>query len=787
MEWNQVEFENACKRFRMRYPDFKSFEDPGERYLHEERRYKLELIELYKKRVQPRSTGDAGEFTSRFIEILGTKLDSLGGPQNLIDYRPISRLALLPRGKRVKLGKLLQSVLRHSQTTAEDVANSLPEFIEGVSSIRTPNKRSLGASEMRAFVSLLLMLDKPDNFIYLMLTYWQKAGKKFIGNQLIERGAPTSKEEFLRCHNFAIQVRGSLDDAGFRPNDMVDVQSFLYIIVKPAWNQANFDAECGEFKNRYKGFVDFSDPGDHYTDKVRKFKDELVRIYDRELDPLLGKDATEFLDKYHEILERNLDTYRPHEWQGWRVHMADKIPDNKKKQLGKLLQVLIRDSVSDKGLVSAGKLSKAFDRYGQESSNLLGNENRMPSVARVHATLLLMLARPDHFMHTVFVVWNAVGKSLRGELLIKPNSIVDGKFVRSCQELANDVRNALKDKGFCPRDMIDVQNFLCSIYDADPVPDVEDSMSKPSTLEILESIRVQGMRIEEVTLKRYINSLDTRGFLILAGPSGTGKTWLTQLYAKAIGAKYQLVPVAPNWAANEDLLGYFNPMQKKFHATIFLEFVDQAAEQWDERGSDAREFHLVLDEMNLARIEHYFSLFLSLMEMRRGDEVAETDLSGGRRVRVSPNLKFIGTVNIDETTHGFADKVFDRAQLLELSIDFKSAKEHIEQRLDNRACTAALLELWKAMEPAHPVGFRVLDDIAAYIERSERDSTHWKTALDQQIVSKLLPKLRGVDPEVAEALRNVRKLVDDEEYPLARDKAETMWRRYEATDVVSYF
>lgn len=787
MELNQVEFEKACERFRMRYPDFKSFDDPGDRYLQEERRYKLELIELYKERVRPHALGDAGDFMHRFIEILDTKLKSFGGAkQNLISYHTVTKLKNLPRDEQVNIGKPLRSVLRHSQTT-EDVAGSLEEYTKDASKVRTSNKTPLSASTMRACVSLLLMLDKPDRFIYLLLSYWQDAGRRLIGNQLINHDVPISKDEFLRCNEFIARLRDALDDGGLRPNDMVDVQSFLYIIVKPAWDQANLDAECERFKNRYEGFVNFKNPGEFYTKNVRDFKDELVGIYRRELAPLLDKSALDFLNKYHEILERKLEAYRPSGWEGWRVHRVEKIPNNKKEEFGNILQELLRESVSEKGLVSISKLSKLFDRYGQDASKLLGTEGRMPGVARVHATLLLMLACPNDFLHAIFRVWNAAGESFRGEPMIKRNSIVDGKFVRSCQELAKEVRDALKHEGFRPRDMIDVQSFLFSIYTADGKSRKTDGTPKPSTLEILKSIRVQGMRIEEVTLKRYINSLDTRGFLILAGPSGTGKTWLTQLYATAIGAKYQLVPVAPNWAANEDLLGYFNPMEEKFHATIFLEFVDQAAAQWDKDGPDAREFHLVLDEMNLARIEHYFSLFLSLMEMRRGNEVAETDLSGGRRVRVSPNLKFIGTVNIDETTHGFADKVFDRAQLLELSIDFKSAKEHIEQRLDNRACTAALLELWKAMEPAHPVGFRVLDDIAAYIERSERDSTHWKAALDQQIVSKLLPKLRGVDPEVAEALRNVRKLVDDEEYPLARDKTETMWRRYEATDVVSYF
>lgn len=786
MEWNQAEFEKACERFRMRYPDFKSFEVPGDQYLQEERDYKIELIGLYKQRVQPHALGHADDFICRYIEILETKLDSSGDTQNLID--PFTRAALkrLQGEERKQFGRLLQGVLRYSQTT-EGVASSLEEYTEGASIVRTSHDESLSPSTIRACVSLLLMLDKPDRFIYLTFSYWRESGEMLVNNQLIDWGALISREEFLRCNEFIARVRLALNDAGFRPKDMVDVQSFLYVIVHPAWDQSNFEAECQRFKNRYEGFVDFKSSGDFYVDNVRKFKDELVEIYNRELIPLLDKNGAEFIRKYHDITKRKLDAYRPKKnEEGLNLHLIDEIPDNKKEEFGKLLQNLLREVVSDDDLVSDKKLSKAFDHYGRESSNLLGNEDRMPSVARVHATLLLMLAQPEHFMHAVYVVWNATGKSLRGEPLIKPNAVVDGGIVLSCQELAKGVRKALEEEGFRPRDMIDVQSFLWSIYKPDEKPRGSGEMSRPSISEILKHIQAEGMRIDEVTLKRYITSLDTRGFLILAGPSGTGKTWLTRLYATAIRAKHQLVPVAPNWAANEDLLGYFNPMEGKFHATTFLEFVDQAAEHWDKHGSNAQEFHLVLDEMNLARIEHYFSLFLSLMEMRRGNNVPETHLSGGRRVRVPPNLKFIGTVNIDETTHGFADKVFDRAQLLELSIDFKSAKQHIEDRLDNRACTAVLLDLWKAMEPAHPVGFRVLDDIADYIERSEKDSTHWKAALDQQIVSKLLPKLRGVDPEVAEALRNVRKLVD-EDFPLARDKSEIMWRRYEATDVVSYF
>ena len=277
-----------------------------------------------------------------------------------------------------------------------------------------------------------------------------------------------------------------------------------------------------------------------------------------------------------------------------------------------------------------------------------------------------------------------------------------------------------------------------------------------------------------------------RGFVILAGPSGVGKTWLTRLYSDALKAEYLLAPVAPNWSTNEDLLGFFNPVDGNFHATAFLDFIDRAAESWDRLGSEAPEFHLVLDEMNLARVEHYFSLFLSLMEMRREADVPETRLTGDRVVRVPPNLKFAGTVNMDETTHGFADKVFDRAQLIELSISSDAAREHVSERMGDTAAAEVLLNLWDRMAPACPVGFRVLDDIADYLKLAEEEGVDWTVALDEQIVSKLLPKLRGLDPEVAEALRQVMARVDGE-FPRAAAKCHSMLQRLQATDVVSFF
>ena len=136
-------------------------------------------------------------------------------------------------------------------------------------------------------------------------------------------------------------------------------------------------------------------------------------------------------------------------------------------------------------------------------------------------------------------------------------------------------------------------------------------------------------RIGDDLIRRYHLAASTRGFVILCGPSGTGKTWLAQAYAEIVGARTKLVAVDPSWSSNEDLLGYLSPLDGFYHHTPFSEFVADAAREWNSANGasrTAREFHVILDEMNLARVEHYFSRFLSAMEIRtryRADTLEE--------------------------------------------------------------------------------------------------------------------------------------------------------------------
>ena len=137
--------------------------------------------------------------------------------------------------------------------------------------------------------------------------------------------------------------------------------------------------------------------------------------------------------------------------------------------------------------------------------------------------------------------------------------------------------------------------------------------------------------------------------------------------------------MAPNWTTNEDLLGYRSPSAARTRTRSSAASCGKQAASGTHPSREnraARPYHVILDEMNLARVEYYFAA-----SFRRWSSAPATArrLSSSRQddtVTLGPNLRFVGTVNIDETTHLFADKVFDRAQLVELSVDRDDSSAH---------------------------------------------------------------------------------------------------------------
>lgn len=165
-------------------------------------------------------------------------------------------------------------------------------------------------------------------------------------------------------------------------------------------------------------------------------------------------------------------------------------------------------------------------------------------------------------------------------------------------------------------------------------------------------------------IARWFAGLATSKVLILEGISGTGKTSLPYAMGKFFQNDTSIISVQPSWRDRAELLGYLNEFTKRFNETDFLKSVYAASY------SDTINL-IVLDEMNLARIEYYFADFLSVMEMPdvnewkidivpTSEEHDPKNLINGK-ILIPQNLWFIGTANKDDSTFTITDKVYDRA------------------------------------------------------------------------------------------------------------------------------
>ncbi len=119
-----------------------------------------------------------------------------------------------------------------------------------------------------------------------------------------------------------------------------------------------------------------------------------------------------------------------------------------------------------------------------------------------------------------------------------------------------------------------------------------------------------GIMYSRSMLEDFLTLICSNDLIILAGDSGSGKTSMVKWFARAIGGKAAIIPVKPGWTSSDDLLGYYNPIEKKFLSTPFLDALLEASR------NPTVPYFICLDEMNLARVEYYFADFLSLLEER---------------------------------------------------------------------------------------------------------------------------------------------------------------------------
>jgi 5-methylcytosine-specific restriction endonuclease McrBC GTP-binding regulatory subunit McrB len=327
----------------------------------------------------------------------------------------------------------------------------------------------------------------------------------------------------------------------------------------------------------------------------------------------------------------------------------------------------------------------------------------------------------------------------------------------------------------------------------------------------LKYIHAAGFTYSDELLKDYYICLKAKPFVILAGMSGTGKTQITRLFAKAIGAHFQLISVSSSWKSDADLLGFYDKASGTFKETRFVTIIRHALLAYKKGANDL--FFVCLDEMNLARVEHYFAKFLSAME---GSTVEDRKIlldGTGEVLYWPPNLFFIGTVNMDETTFTFSDKVLDRANSIEFTMslddifaesvkkappdpmlltfpEFMAARKDLFDptvREVSKRWRGEIANMWKMLEPLnYHFGFRIRDEIELYIANAA-GLLEERIAFDMCVKQKILPKISGRGDSLKLLLMNMQDYFTEKKYRHSAKKVEEMKRRLIRDDFTGYY
>lgn len=369
-------------------------------------------------------------------------------------------------------------------------------------------------------------------------------------------------------------------------------------------------------------------------------------------------------------------------------------------------------------------------------------------------------------------------------------------------EICSEIEDKL-DKA--PNTIIKPRQFS----DTEKVKKIEDIDELKFLEKFDEVCKAKGLVYELKDLYNFHTAMKTQSFVILAGMSGTGKSQLVQCYYKAlydqtIEENLLFIPVRPFWQDDSDLLGYLDTLNSVYRPgdSGLVDFILES-------NKNPKECYIIcLDEMNLARVEHYFSQFLSILERDIQNRVVNLYNSKVENrifnkndypseIKLGENLLFVGTVNTDESTFSFSDKVLDRANVINLTLkNFIEIKRHLDSyetekkgkvsnespedvinhtfskfqgmKKDEKKYRLNKLELeflWdlhckiNKINPNIGIGMRIINQIEQYlVNLPESEVLTRKVAFDLQISQRVFTKLRGSEGQL---IKLVGKESDD--------------------------
>ncbi|MGI6329671.1 MAG: hypothetical protein ACOXZR_02280 [Bacilli bacterium] len=240
---------------------------------------------------------------------------------------------------------------------------------------------------------------------------------------------------------------------------------------------------------------------------------------------------------------------------------------------------------------------------------------------------------------------------------------------------------------------------------------------------------------DESILRPFVAGLACSRLIILQGISGTGKTSLAYTWGKFVSQDSCIAPVEPSWRDKTELLGYFNEFTKKFNESDVLAELYKASHDDD--------FHtIVLDEMNIARVEYYFAEMLSIMEMPSRDEwiielvpnhwPGDPKRLNSGKLKLPENLWYIGTINNDDSTFMVTDKVYDRSMPIDINTKVDPFKSREQEAINLNA--SYLETLFQQAEESNPLSEQNLNKIQ---EMDRYVIEHFRIAFGNRIMKQM--------------------------------------------------
>lgn len=268
-------------------------------------------------------------------------------------------------------------------------------------------------------------------------------------------------------------------------------------------------------------------------------------------------------------------------------------------------------------------------------------------------------------------------------------------------------------------------------------PDYDDTITLERFTEGFRRFAASQMSLyySREVVRRFVAGLAASKLLILEGISGTGKTSLPYAFSRYLDNPATIVSVQPSFRDRTELIGYFNEFSKRFNETEFLRALYEANYREDLS-------LIVLDEMNLARIEYYFAEMLSVMELPSKDEwvldlvptawPGDPDKLENGKIHVPDTVWFVGTANNDDSTFTITDKVYDRA----IPIEINDRAEEFNCELQPRcSVTCAHLEaLFAAARDEHPISDATLTKM---LKLNSYLQTRFKLAFGNRIMKQM--------------------------------------------------